>query len=330
MMDERKQASRSCPDCEHDVDRREFLGVAAGAALAGGALPLLSRTAKAAPTKQSPAEVAVRELYESLDDEQRKVVALPLDDPRRKKISANWSITSANIGSFAKGQQEIIHRVLRGITSEDGYGRFMQQMKEDWGSVEKYKIAIFGDPSKDQFEFELTGRHLTMRADGNTLGGAAFGGPIVYGHSKRGNSEKNLFSYQTRRANEVFAALDNDQRKAALLEKAPKENAVQLRKEGEALPGISCGSLSGDQKELVEAVIRDIMAPYRQEDVDEVMEIVKAGGGIDAISMAFYQAGDLDDDKVWDIWRVEGPTIVCHFRGAPHVHAYMNVARREA
>jgi hypothetical protein len=41
--------------------------------------------------------------------------------------------------------------------------------------------------------------------------------------------------------------------------------------------------------------------------------------------MAFYQEEDLESDKVWDIWRVEGPTLVCHFRGAPHVHAYINV-----
>ena len=35
--------------------------------------------------------------------------------------------------------------------------------------------------------------------------------------------------------------------------------------------------------------------------------------------------GDLKNDKVWDIWRIEGPTFVSHFRGAPHVHAYINV-----
>jgi hypothetical protein len=29
---------------------------------------------------------------------------------------------------------------------------------------------------------------------------------------------------------------------------------------------------------------------------------------------------------MWDIWRIEGPAFVCHFRGAPHVHAYLHVA----
>ena len=41
--------------------------------------------------------------------------------------------------------------------------------------------------------------------------------------------------------------------------------------------------------------------------------------------MAFYQDGDLQSDKEWDIWRIEGPGMVWHFRGAPHVHAYINI-----
>ena len=55
------------------------------------------------------------------------------------------------------------------------------------------------------------------------------------------------------------------------------------------------------------------------------MEIVKSNGGTDKLHMAFYQNGDLGNDKVWDMWRVEGPGFVWHFRGAPHVHAYINI-----
>jgi hypothetical protein len=321
--------SRQCPDCDSDLSRREFLTATAGVAAAATAASLLPTSRIfAAPTKTSPAESAVKELYATLSDDQKKQMALPLDDARRTKISANWSITSANIGSFSKSQQELIHKVIKGVTSEDGYGRFIKQMQEDWGAVEKYSIAIFGDPASDQFEFELTGRHLTLRADGDTLPGAAFGGPIVYGHGKKGNSEQNLFSYQTRRANEVFQALDGEQRKKALLENAPNESAVQLRDDVSAIPGIAGSELSGDQKELVGKALQDVMAPYRKEDVDEVMEILKAGGGIDKLQIAFYRSGDLDADSVWDVWRLEAPTLVCHFRGAPHVHAYINVARR--
>ena len=73
--------------------------------------------------------------------------------------------------------------------------------------------------------------------------------------------------------------------------------------------------------------IQVLLAPYRAEDVDEVMEILKATGGVEKLHMAFYQQGDLQSDKVWDIWRVEGPSFVWHFRGAPHVHAYINIGQ---
>src|SRR5262249_26075966 len=111
--------------------------------------------------------------------------------------------------------------------------------------------------------------------------------------------------------------------------KAPKEDAVALQGASGTFPGIPVGELTADQKQLVEKTLKVILAPYRKEDVDEVFEILKASGGIDKLHMAFYQQEDLLEDKEWDIWRVEGPSLVWHFRGAPHVHAYINIGVKE-
>jgi len=319
----------ACLDCQ-SVDRRGFFGSVGAAALAGGALSLAPRGVHAAPSRTSAAETAVKRLHASLTGEQRKEVVLGWDDKRRQTLSANWQITKASVGSFSADQQKIIDEIVRGVTSADGYERLQRQMKDDSGGrgVTAYSVAIFGDPEKDRFEFELAGHHLTLRCDGDTVPGAVFGGPLVYGHGAKGNSTRNLFFYQTKRANELYAALDEKHRKQALLARAPGERSVELRKEGEALPGISGSDLSKDQLELFQKVVTDILAPYRKEDVDEVQECIKAGGGYEKLHIAFYQTGDLDDDGVWDVWRVEGPTFCSHFRGAPHVHAYLNVARR--
>ncbi len=326
MAEERKRVD--CPDCSA-VDRRDFLSAVGASALAASAASLFPGGAYAAPTPDSKAETAVKRFYKTLSSEQKTEMALPWNDARRTKISANWQITKANVSSFTEAQQKIIHEILQAATSEDGYGRFMKQTKADRGGIGNYAVAVFGDPEGDKFCFELTGRHLTLRADGDTTPGAAFGGPIIYGHGAAGNSEGNLFWYQTKRANELFQALNGDQRKAALLAKAPKESAVTLRDAKESTPGVAGGDLSDDQQKLLLSVLRDIMAPYRKEDVDEVMEVLKSGGGVDKLHMSFYQSGDLGDDGVWDVWRLESPTLVCHFRGAPHVHAYINIARRE-
>ena len=78
----------------------------------------------------------------------------------------------------------------------------------------------------------------------------------------------NVFYYQTLKANEVFKMLDGKQQKMALLEKAPREDAVQIRGPRAQFPGIAITELSGDQKELVEKVMHELLAPYRKEDVD--------------------------------------------------------------
>ena len=90
--------------------------------------------------------------------------------------------------------------------------------------------------------------------------------------------------------------------------------------------GVPVTELSADQKGHLQAVVRKLLEPYRQYDRDEVRACLQAQGGLDACSLAFYQEGDIGKDGVWDNWRLEGPSFVWHFRGAPHVHVWVNVA----
>ncbi len=329
--------STRCPDCQDGISRRNFVKTVSAAAVAGGLTPLFGSPRRALAEAQgaSPscaAETAVKRFYDTLSDEQRKVICFPFDDPLRERINANWAITKTKVeDDFTKEQQALIKEIFQGVTSPDGYERFLKQMDEDYGGFGQYHVAVFGEPGSGKFEWELTGRHMTIRADGDSVDRAAFGGPIIYGHGT-GNGEKglpgNVFFYQTKKANEVFNALDGKQRELALVPKAPRENAVEIQGEKGSFPGITVGELSSDQKELVESVIKVILAPYREEDVNEAVALLKDGGGLDALHMAFYEANDLGDDQVWDIWRLEGPTFVWHFRGAPHVHAYVNVGKK--
>jgi hypothetical protein len=334
MSDERRII---CPDCDADegVSRREFVRRASGVVLAGSLFPLATtaapRRAVAAPTPSNAAETAVKRFYDALSADQRKEICFPFDHPFRSRINANWAITKATIDEYTKEQQAILDEIFRGVLSPDGYDRFQKQMEGDYGGFSQYHVAVFGTPGSGQFEWELTGRHVTLRADGDSAENVAFGGPIVYGHGE-GDSKKglpgNVYYYQTKKANEVFSALNGSQREKALLPKAPNESAVQLQGSSGTFPGIAVGELSRDQKELVEAVMKVILAPYREDDVNEAIAILKEGGGMDGLHMAFYSSLDIGDDKEWDIWRLEGPTFVWHFRGAPHVHAYINIGKK--
>ncbi len=342
-------ATKPCPDCgEFDLSRRQFLRASAVAATAAaGGLPLFATPkAAAAPTKTSAAETAVKALYDSLTDQQKKEMCFPWDHVEtgekgrgllRTHVSNNWQITKPTItgGFYTKQQQTIIHDIFRGLINPEWYARFLKQLKDDsggkkWGETQS--IAIFGEPGTDQFEFVITGRHQTLRADGNTEAHVAFGGPIFYGHAAQGFNEKadhpgNVFWPQALAANGVYKMLDGKQRKRALIETSPKESAVGFRgdKISEA-PGLPVRELSADQKAELQKVLMKLVEPFRVEDREEALACLKAKGGLDGCVLSFYEDEDIGDDQVWDNWRLEGPAFVWYFRGSPHVHVWVHVA----
>jgi Protein of unknown function (DUF3500)/TAT (twin-arginine translocation) pathway signal sequence len=341
---------RVCPDCEADNDlglnRRDFLkttvGVTAAAATATG-LPLWATPKlKAAPTPNSVAETAVKVLFDKLNEEQRKVICFDWDykDPSRgllrTHVSNNWQITKPHIrGDFyTREQQAIIHDIFRGIVNPEWYARFLKQLRDDtggkaWGMDQS--IAIFGTPGGNKFEFVMTGRHMTIRADGHTEPHVAFGGPIFYGHAASGFNEKpghpgNVFWEQGRRANLVYQMLDGKQQKKALVDQRPAESAVEFQGVNADYPGIPIAELSHDQRAELQKVLLALVEPYRKEDQDEALECLRRQGGLDKCSLAFYRDGDIGNDGEWDNWRLEGPSFVWYFRGQPHVHVWVNVA----
>ncbi len=318
----------TCSDCS-PVNRRSFVRAVTGAS----ALALLAgRSVNAGlfsgPSLTSASETAVSEFYKSLTDVQKKTLCFPFEHQLRHRISANWHVTEPTLGEsfYTTQQREMIARIVKGLCSEEGHERMERQMNDDAGGLHEFSVAMFGEPGAGAFEFMLTGRHLTLRADGNSVDKAAFGGPIVYGHDQiEKDASKNIYFYQTQQTNNVFKSLTEEQAGKALLTSAPKEADVQLQGAAGKFAGIKVEELNADQKTQVEKTLGVLLAPYRKEDVEEVMEILKESGGVDHLHMAFFQQEDIGGDKTWDIWRVEGPSFVWHFRGAPHVHAYINI-----
>jgi hypothetical protein len=74
--------------------------------------------------------------------------------------------------------------------------------------------------------------------------------------------------------------------------------------------------------------MRDILSPYRKEDGDEVMRILKANGGLEKLRLAFYQDRGMNDKQPWHFWRLEGPGFVWNYRVLPHVHTYVSISSK--
>ena len=336
-----KRNAKPCPDCDTSpaaFDRRDFIrtGVGLSAALAYATLP---RGAYAAKAPVDAPETLVKRLFDTLNDKQRGDVCFAWDyiDPKRKllrtRVSNNWHITEPVIKSayYTGEQQELVRKIFEGMIQPEWHAKIDKQLQDDAGGFgNQQNIAIFGQPGSDKFELVMTGRHMTLRCDGNSTEHMAFGGPIFYGHAASGFNEKpehpnNVFWEQALAANKVYEMLNGRQRKLAEADSRSEED-VGFRAKGAKFDGIPITELAADQKAQVQTTLQKLLEPYRQSDREEALACLKTQGGLDACHLAFYTDDDLGKDKVWDVWRLEGPSFVWHFRGAPHVHAWVNIA----
>jgi hypothetical protein len=332
--------NNSCPDCEStssEFDRRQFLKVAGTAAT----LAALPNVVRAAESSEKTPETLVKKLFETLNDSQKKAVAFAWDHQDEKlgllrtRVSNNWHITTQQISSdfYTKDQQEMCRAIYEGLFQPEWVKQIDKQLKDDtnnkpWGNEQN--IAFFGKPG-DKFEMVMTGRHITVRVDGNSIDNMAFGGPVFHGHAASTFNEKvhhpdNIWWPQAVEANKVFTMLDGKQREKALVGgELPTEQAVGFRGPDGKFPGIAMTDLTADQKGQVQKALQKVLEPYRNADRDEALDCLKKQGGLDKCSLAFYAAGDLGDDSEWDNMRLEGPAFIWYFRGFPHVHMWMNI-----
>lgn len=324
------------------LDRRRFFRLVGGAAVGSVASRFISDEASAAPVRPDnhqakPSEELVREFFAGLNPFQKQQLVYPWNHAGSGRGPARLGVYNTAIGpaigeTLTKTQRELVERILRSMSSGDDEGWRKITRGGGWDASDGILSCgayIFGDPTGDRkFTFLFTGHHLTMRCDGNSEPNAAFGGPIFYGHIVNGYSQRNVFNEQTRQVMSVYDALQPDQQKQAVAPGNPpgRNDAISFPSPG-SLPGIAGADLSKEQKGLIEGVLRNVLAPYREEDVKEVMDIVRANGGMDKIHLAFYRDTDTSDKEPWSFWRLEGPGFVWNYRVLPHVHTYVSIAK---
>lgn len=326
----------NCPECT--MDRRDVLRYVslAPAVVAAGAMmsPGIASAAEPARTavKPNPGGDLVKELYASMSDEQKKLAAKPWNHTARLSVNPNRALDKTIGNVYNAKQQELIERIVKSISAGDDKAWAQITRGGTWDASKTFTNTgadIFGDPNTDQFAFLFTGHHLTLRLDNNLKDGVAFGGPIYYGHTPNPYSDKNVFYYQTQQAMKFFDALNKDQREKATIKKGnPGEGANSIKLPGMA-KGVMYADLTADQKELMEKVMHTMLSPFRKEDADEAMAVIKETGGLAKLGFVFYGEGyegaDTDNKQPWSFWRIEGPGFVWNFRVLPHVHTYVNI-----
>src|SRR5262249_16487413 len=136
----------------------------------------------------------------------------------------------------------------------------------------------------------------------------------------------NLYRDQFLAAQRLLRSLDPGRKKLAVLEEAPVQTQIELQGRHGSFPGIPVAELAAEPKAVAKELVDRTLSTYPLDDANYARECLTANGGIEGLFLSYYQHGQDGDIPEAQVFRLEGPGAVFHFRGHPHVHAFINVA----
>jgi hypothetical protein len=320
------------------MNRRQLLKAGAGIA-AVAAVGATARYAVLAPTQRhtgaSTDELAV-EIQDGLSEPARTRACFAWDHPLRQVHNRGlWcGGVSVNAATLSWNARRALTDLLHAHLSEAGAERLLSQFPSRYAGVNYQYLLLFGDPRSGPWQMLLSGIHLNLRIAGRLRDGAAFGGPQVYG-DQRGNGRAglpgNVFRYQMQAAHELIGTLTPAQRAATRITLAPPQTCIAVQGKAGRFDGPPVGDLPLKSRQLAQAVVAGILENYGEVDAAYAKDCLDRNGGVDALHFADYdvdfQGGRHAGDSPSQVFRLEGPAAVFHFRGEPHLHAFVNVER---
>ena len=318
------------------VSRRHFvMGTAVAAASAG-----LARWPFSQQEDGNPWAL----LEKSLSDRQRNQIILPVDHPSRQVINTLPIIRRPHMGVLLDADQRALaHAGYRNSVSAAGHERFERPFNTDAGGISGSVLVMYGQSGEPGFQAYVSGGHFGFRGHGTET--AAFGGPVSYG-DQAGNREfkipGNAWAYQSDLANALYEQLNEAQRKTAIVPEPPNELLMHVQGEEGSFTGLPLNQLSDVQRPAANNLLDGLLRAYPEGEQQQARQHIEANGGIDTLHMSYFANKGFFADKTtiadrldeqtdempyFQVWRVEGPGMVAHFKGHPHVHAYLHIVR---
>jgi hypothetical protein len=308
------------------------------------ALAVAAGLAGAAYVSQAPSSVgeqmtaAADKFLASLTAEQKERATFDFDNKER----TNWHFIPLQDGQkrpTRKGlplqdmtaeQKALARDLVRAGTSDSGYKKAITIMSleailrdlEKSGRMvrdpEWYFFTVFGPPSKaGKWGWRVEGHHLSLNFTidrGKVLAAT----PAFFGANPadvKAGPRKGLRTLPEAEdfAKELFASLDEEQKKVAAQDKEfPEiEQAVTKPTRGyDRPPGLEAAKMKANQKEtlkkLIEGYARRMPPEVAARQLSDVNE-----AGLDKVHFAFYRATDKRGQPY--SYRVQGPTFVIEF-----------------
>jgi hypothetical protein len=331
---------------------RVFLAVGVLATLVG--VGYVSQDKETTGTKMAS---AAEKFVASLSDEQKTKATFAFDDKER----FNWHFIPLQdkekkstrkglpLAEMTDAQREAARALLRAGTSDGGYTKattimslegILKELEKGGAMVRNpgwYFFTVFGKPSKTgKWGWRVEGHHLALNftLDGGKIIGAtpAFFGAnpaLVKAGEKKGTR---VLADAEELAIDLFKSLDDNQKKAAYLEKLHDEI-----EQGKSAPNVGepKGMTYAKMSEKQQATMRKLLEAYANRMPSDIAAVelgqVKEAG-YDKIHFAY--AGGTEPGKR-HTYRIQGPTFVVEFLNvqsdsannpANHIHsAWRNI-----
>ena len=283
-------------------------------------------------------------LEKSLSDRQRNQIILPVDHPSRQVVNTLPIMRRPHMGFLLDADQRALALAgYRNSVSAAGHELFERPFNTDARGVNGSVLVMYGQSGEPGFQAYVSGGHFAFRGNGTET--AAFGGPVSYG-DQTGNRQfrvpGNAWAYQSDLANALYERLDEVQRKTATVPEPPNELLMHVQGEEGSFTGLPLSQLADTQRSAANAFLDGLLRAYPEEEQQQARQHIEANGGIDTLHMSYFANKGFFADKTtiadrldeqtdempyFQVWRVEGPGMVAHFEGHPHVHAYLHIVR---
>jgi hypothetical protein len=241
---------------------------------------------------------------------------------------------TVNAETLSWNVRRALTTIVRARLPAAGFDRLMSQYPSHFSGVNFLQLMLFGTPGRGPWQMLLSGIHLNLRVGCRITDGAAFGGPQVYG-DQRGNDRPglpgNVFRYQMQGAHALVTGLTRASRGEIRVAQAPPQTCIAVQGRGGRFDGLPVADLPAQARRQAQAIVGGILENYGEEGAAYAWDCVRRNGGVDGLHFADYdvdfQGGRHAADNPSQIFRLEGPSAVFHFRGEPHVHAFVSVER---
>jgi hypothetical protein len=319
--------------------KKLLLGVTVLAGLlgAGYLCTSSSREADAGPGVQMTE--AADKFLTSLTADQKKQAVFAFDDKER----FNWDFVplqdkdkkptrkGLRMEEMTADQKEAARALVKAGTSKSGFTKattimsleaILNDLEKGKGPVRNpdwYFFTVFGAPSKaEKWGWRVEGHHLSLNFvidKGKIVAStpAFFGcNPADTSQVVKGDAKgKRILSEAEDGAKELFAALDDDQRKVAFQEKQFPEVKMKTTAPQAGDPvGLAAAKMNDKQKDLLWKLLKGYAERMPAEVAEVELGRVK-DAGLDKVYFAFARE-DAKPGKPYT-YRVQGPTFVIEF-----------------